>query len=245
MIKIQIIAHCILASVILNINSQTIKRTKKTTSILAIKSLPLSNNSYSEGLKETLKIASQKSASMASSINGYYSNQKIRIPFPQDASIIKDYAIKIGMHSQVTRFEEKINRAAELAAKKAEPILLNAILKMSFSDAINIVKGNENAATDYLRKTSREALAKEFRPIIVESLSKVQIAKHWKPISDSYNKGAILFNREPITTDLEDYVTQKAIDGLFVLMEIEEAKIRKEPLKYGSDLLEKIFETTK
>lgn len=205
----------------------------------------LTNADYVNGLKEALSVAASNSSVTASAVDGFYKNAEIKIPFPSDAIAVRDYALKIGLKPQVDVFEEKLNRAAELAAKKAAPIFLSAIKNMSITDAMNIAMGDKNAATQYLRKTSGAELATQFKPIVAEALSSVAITKYWKPLADSYNKVSLFIGKEQVNADLEQYVTQKAVDGLFVLVEKEEGKIRKEPLKYGSDLLSKIFNTTK
>lgn len=205
----------------------------------------LTNADYSNGLKEALKIATAKSAESASMLDGFNKNMDIRIPFPKDAIAVKEYAVKLGLQSQVEVFEEKLNRAAEEAAKKAAPIFLAAVVKMTIADAAKIVTGEKNAATQYLRSTSGVELGNQFKPVVTDALSQVAITKYWKPLVDKYNKVAPFLGKEKVQADLEQYVTDKAVDGLFVLVEKEEAKIRVEPMKYGSDLIKKIFGTTK
>jgi len=207
--------------------------------------LSLSNADYSNGLKDALKIAATKSAESASMLDGFNKNMDIRIPFPKEAVAVKDYAVKLGLQYQVDIFEEKLNRAAEEAAKKAAPIFLAAIVNMSFADAAKIVTGDRNAATLYLRSTAGAELSNQFKPVVADALSQVAITKYWKPLVDKYNKVAPFLAKEQVNADLEQYVTDKAVDGLFVLVEKEEAKIRQEPAKYGSDLVKKIFGTTK
>lgn len=208
-------------------------------------STSLTNADYVKGLKETLVIAANNSTTVASATDGFNKNLDIRIPFPQDAIAVRDYAVKIGLKPQVDVFEEKLNRAAELAAKKAAPVFLSAIQNMSITDAMNIAMGDKNAATQYLRKTSGVELSNQFKPIVAEALASVAITKYWKPLADSYNKVSLFIGKEKVSADLEQYVTDKAVDGMFVLVAQEEAKVRKEPIKYGSDLLKKIFGTTK
>ena len=207
--------------------------------------LSLSNSDYSNGLKDALKIAASKSAESASMLDGFNKNLDIRIPFPKEAIAVKEYAVKLGLQYQVDIFEEKLNRAAEEAAKKAAPIFLAAIVNMSFADAAKIVTGDKNAATLYLRNTAGAELANQFKPVVADALSQVAITKYWKPLVDKYNKVAPFLAKEQVNADLEQYVTNKAVDGLFILVEKEEGKIRQEPAKYGSDLVKKIFGTTK
>lgn len=259
-----IIAVLALVMPTLNTDAQTSSKKKKTTkttktAVTTPKStttkstlasgvssiLSLSNTDYSNGLKDALKIAATKSAESASMLDGFNKNMDIRIPFPKEAVAVKDYAVKLGLQYQVDIFEEKLNRAAEEAAKKAAPIFLAAIVNMSFADAAKIVTGDKNAATLYLRSTAGAELSTQFKPVVADALSQVAITKYWKPLVDKYNKVAPFLAKEQVNADLEQYVTDKAVDGLFVLVEKEEAKIRMEPAKYGSDLVKKIFGTTK
>jgi hypothetical protein len=249
-----IIAVAALLMPALNVDAQktsskkkvTTKTTKATTTKSSLASgvssiLSLSNADYSNGLKDALKIAANKSAESASMLDGFNKNMDIRIPFPKDAVAVKDYAVKLGLQSQIDVFEEKLNRAAEEAAKKAAPIFLAAIANMSFTDAAKIATGDKNAATLYLRSTAGAELSNQFKPVVADALAQVAITKYWKPLVDKYNKVAPFLGKEQVQANLEQYVTDKAVDGLFVLVEKEEGKIRQEPAKYGSDLVKKIF----
>lgn len=220
--------------------------TKSKTSGSAVSSLlSLTNTDYSNGLKDALKIAATKSAASASMLDGFNKNMDIRIPFPKEAIAVKEYAVKLGLQGQVDTFEEQLNRAAEEASKKAAPVFLAAIVKMTIADAAKIATGERNAATTYLRNTSGVELANQLKPIVVDALAQVAITRYWKPLVDKYNKVCSFLGKEQVQADLEQYVTDKAVDGLFVLVEKEEAKIRQEPAKAGSDLVKKIFGTIK
>jgi len=133
---------------------------------------------------------------------------------------------------------ETLNRAAEIAAKDATPIFINAITSMSLTDGISILKGNETAATNYLKTNTNDQLKIKFLPVVKNALQKVQITKYWNPLASKYNK---LPMTKKVNPNLEDYVTQKAIEGLFKLVGDEEAKIRKDPASRVSDLLKKVF----
>lgn len=246
--RVKLIVWVLLFAMTGTAHGQLLKKLKKTAKTITSttangSSSALSSADYVKGLKEALNIAANNSAVTASTIDGFNKNVDIRIPFPQDVIVVKNYAVKMGLKPQVDVFEEKLNRAAELAAKKAAPIFLSAIQNMSITDATNIAKGEKNAATQYLRKTSGGELSSQFKPIVAEALASVSIAKYWKPLADSYNKVSLFIGKEPVNANLEEYVTSKAVDGLFLLVEKEEANIRKEPIKYGSDLLKKIFTT--
>jgi len=198
----------------------------------------LSNDDIVKGLKEALKVGSRNSAAKASQEDGYFKNPMIKIPFPEEAEEMKSTLINMGMRRQVDEFVLTMNRAAEDAAKKAAPVFLNAITKMTIKDGVNILKGKDDAATQYLKTNTSVQLKKEFLPIVKESINKVQVTKYWNPLITSYNKIPFVKKLNP---DLEDYVTQKAIDGLFMLVAQEEYKIRKDPAARVTDILKKVF----
>ncbi len=198
----------------------------------------LTNDEIVKGLKEALTIGSRKSADKASQTDGFYLNPQIKIPFPKEARQMEETLNNLGMSKQTRDFVKAMNRAAEDAAKKAAPIFADAILKMTITDGINIVKGNHDAATQYLKKTTSAPLKDAFKPVIRQSLARVEITRYWSPLIKTYNKLPMVTKVNP---DLEEYVTQKALDGLFVLMAEEELKIRKDPMARTTDLLKKVF----
>ena len=198
----------------------------------------LSNADIVKGLKEALSVGSKNAGSNASKIDGFWKNSLIRIPFPKEAELVKTYANKMGLSNQVSTFEKTLNRAAEEAAKEAAPIFVNAITSMTIQDGVGILKGGDNAATSFLKdKTSNELKAK-FKPVVKRALEKVQITKYWNPIINKYNQVPFVRKMNP---NLDDYVTQKALDGLFLLVGQEEAKIRKDPVARVNDILKKVF----
>jgi hypothetical protein len=198
----------------------------------------LSNDKIVSGLKEALSKGTNKSSLMASAVDGYYKNPIIKIPFPPEAREMEKTLKQIGMQKEVEKFVKTLNKAAEDAAKKAAPIFLNAITSMSITDGINILKGGNSAATEYLKRSSTSALKGEFKPVIKTSLKKVEITKYWNPLVKNYNKVPFVKKMNP---DLDDYVTTRAIDGLFKLIAEEETKIRKDPMATGSNLLQEVF----
>ena len=146
----------------------------------------------------------------------------------------------MGMKKQVDNVVLSINRAAEDAAKSAKPIFVNAIKKMTVKDAVNIVKTPGASGTSYLQVHTNDSLILAFYPIIKNSLNKVNATKHWNSIIKTYNK--IPFT-DKINPNLNEYVTQKAIDGLFFMIVQEEILIKKDVKKRTSDLLKKVFDT--
>ena len=199
---------------------------------------PLTVSEVSKGLVEALIQGSKKSVQLASVKDGFNNNTLIRIPFPEDAKKMKAALIKVGMKNQIKQFEKSINSAAELASKKALDILISAIKSMSINDAFAILNGNDNAATQYLKKQTYSDLHTEFKPIINTAIAKVEVTKYWNPLVKKYNALPLT---KTVNPDLEEYITTKTIEGLFVLIAQEEKNIRKNPKARMSDLLQKVF----
>ncbi|NQX97294.1 MAG: DUF4197 domain-containing protein [Flavobacteriales bacterium] len=200
--------------------------------------LPLTNLEVIKGLKEALSVGTNNSTSLTSKLDGFYKNPEIFIPFPPEAIKVKEKIEALGMKSQVDKFVMTINRSAETASKKAAPIFINAITSMSISDGFAILKGNDNAATQYLRSKTSGQLRTEFNPVVKNAISEVEVTKFWNPIINTYNKIPFITKQNP---NLEDYITTKAMDGLFIMLEKEEKKIRKNPLARVSDILKRVF----
>jgi Protein of unknown function (DUF4197) len=198
----------------------------------------LSNDKIVKGLKEALTVGAKKSTEKAAVLDGFYKNPLIKIPFPKEAQQMEKSLKSIGMSKEVDKFVKTLNRAAEDASKKAAPIFIDAITKMSITDGIKILKGGNSAATDFLKAGTTSKLKSEFKPVVKASLQKVEITKQWKPLVKSYNKIPFVQKMNP---DLDDYVTTKAIEGLFKLIAEEELKIRKDPKARVSDLLKEVF----
>lgn len=204
----------------------------------------LTNSEVISGLKEALNIAINNSSSLASKLDGFNGNNLIRLPFPQDAIRVKEFLDDKGLlQNQIAKFETTLNRAAEDASKTAGPIFIDAIKNMSIQDGFTILKGGEGAATKFLKEKTTAQLIAAFSPIAKASMDKVELTKQWSPLADLYNKSTILTGKEKVNSDLDEYVTNKAIDGLFTLMAQEENKIRKDPTARVTDILKKVFST--
>jgi hypothetical protein len=227
-------------------NSQSLKELGKTASSAASDVLntnktspaPLSNEEVINGLKDALTVGTNNSTAFASKLDGYYKNPALFIPFPSEAQKVKDYATKIGMNAQIEKFEMTLNRAAEEAAKDAAPVFINAVKAMSIGDGFAILKGADNAATQYLKDKTTAELIQKFTPIVQSAIDKVELTKYWNPIINSYNKVPLVQKQNP---DLTAYVTERAIQGLFKLLADEELKIRKDPVARVTDILKKVF----
>lgn len=201
----------------------------------------LTNSEVIRGLKEALEIGSKNAASKASKINGYYKNPRIFIPFPPKANKVKKVAENIGMKKQVDKFVKTLNRAAEEAAKEAAPIFINAIKQMTIKDGFEILRGPNDAATRYLRRKTTAPLTTKFRPVVKRAIGKVQVTKHWNPLATRYNQVPFV---KPVNPDLDAYVTDRALKGLFILIANEEKKIRKNPAARVTELLRRVFGST-
>lgn len=199
-----------------------------------------SSADMSAGLKEALKQGVATAVGNLGKTGGFANDAKVRIPFPKDALFVADALRKAGLGSMVDNFETRLNAAGEDAVKTALPIFTNALTQMSISDASSILlSGNQRAATEFFERTTRQQLYNLFAPKVKASLDKVNATKLWKEITTKYN--AIPFVTKKVQTDLVKYVTDKTLDGLFVKVADEEAKIRANPLQSASTLIQNVF----
>ncbi len=222
------------ASAQLNLNKALDDAKKK----LQAKGAPLSAAEVADGLREALVKGTGKSSDLLSQVDGYFKNPEIKIPFPPDVKKVEDKLRQIGLGDQVDKFVLTLNRGAEDAAKEAKPIFVNAIKQMTIEDAWAILKGQPDAATQYLKKTTSTQLSDKFKPVIKNSLDKVNATKYYTDLVTTYNKIPFV---EKVNPDLNEYATQRAMQGLFVMIAAEEKKIRDNPLERTTDLLKKVF----
>ncbi|MBM3164421.1 MAG: DUF4197 domain-containing protein [Bacteroidetes bacterium] len=201
----------------------------------------LTNDEVIKGLKEALSIGIKNSVDSTSITDGFLKNIAIRLPFPPDAMKVREKAISLGMQGQVDKFETTLNRAAEEAVKEALPIFKQAILNMSIQDGFAILKGGDGSATKFLKDKTTDSLVVAFLPKVKNATSKVQLTSYWNPIITKYNAVTQFTGGEKINPDLDTYVTRLAIKGLFVIVEKEENKIRKNPGARVTDLLQRVF----
>lgn len=198
----------------------------------------LTKEQVASGLKEALIKGITTGSNQASKLDGYFKNPSIKIPFPPDVQRVEDKLRQIGLDDQVDRFVKTLNRGAEEAAKEAKPIFVSAIRGMTIQDAWSILKGDDNAATDYLKRTTSAQLKAKFLPVIQKSLEKTNATKYYGDIVGTYNKIPFV---DKVNPDLDDYATDKAIDGLFLLIAKEEKNIREDPVARTTELLKKVF----
>jgi len=210
---------------------------------------PLTETEIANGLKEALTQGISNGVSELVKTDGYFGNQAIKLLLPPEAEKVQNLIVKNIPQGQKLIDEAilKMNRAAEDAANEAKPIFVDAITSMTIVDAKNILFGNENAATNYLKEKTFQKLVQAYSPKINASLSKVGATQAWSALVNPYNKlvgtvaGNIAGIREPITSDLGAYTTQKALDGLFWRISQEEQKIRSTPLARTTALLQRVF----
>lgn len=199
---------------------------------------PLSKDEIAAGLKQALDKGIGEAVSKLSAEDGYLESV-YKIYLPEEAqSVISKVKMVPGFENVEKELILRMNRAAELAAKKASPIFIDAVKSISFDDAMNILKGEDNAATTYLSNKSRQSLYDEFMPIIASALDEVNARSYWKSATEAYNK--IPFVKK-VNTELDDHVNDQALDGLFGLIAVKEAGIRNDIDQRSSDLLRKVF----
>jgi Protein of unknown function (DUF4197) len=192
----------------------------------------------SGGLKEALNNGISKQVSKLTAVDGFYKNEAVKILLPEELKKIDSALRNIGMSKLADDGLKAINRTAEDAVKEATPIFVNAITGMTFSDAKNILLGNQNAATSYLQTSTTSALYGKFNPVIKNSFAKVGADKIWTNIITKYNSIPLVTKVNP---DLTDYVTTQAMNGVFKMVAVEEKNIRVDLNSRTSDLLKKVF----
>ncbi len=198
----------------------------------------LSNTEVIAGLKEALSQGATKAGNLTSALGGFKNNARLFIPFPKEAQQMKDKLSQIGFSKQVGEFEATLNTAAELASKEAGQVFMGAIKDMTLNDGFAILKGHDSAATNFLKERTTSVLMERYSPIVQKALDEVNITKYWTPLVNAYN---MIPGVQPQNPNLNQYVTGKAIDGLFLLVKDEEKNIRKNPLARATDLLKKVF----
>ncbi len=199
---------------------------------------PLSTSQIANGLKQALKIGIKDGATKLSALDGYYKSP-YKIFLPEEArSVVDKLSFIPGWTNVESEITKKLNRAAEDAAKSAGPIFVAAITSMSFDDALNILMGQKNAATTFLHGRTYDPLYNEFQPVILTSLNKFGALDYWADAVNTYNKIPFVTKLNP---KIDDYVANRALDGLFSMVEIKESDIRTDVSQRTTDLLKKVF----
>lgn len=197
----------------------------------------LSTSDIISGLKEALQTGTNRGVAKLSSPDGFFKDAAIKILMPEEAKKVEQKLRSIGFGKQADNAILSMNRAAEDASKSAAPIFIDAIKRMSIQDAAGILRGGDFAATDYLKAKTTENLSNAFRPVIEQSLTKVNATRHWNTVFTTYNQ----FSLQKVNTDLAAYVTEKALSGIFHEVALQEQKIRRDPAAQTTELLRKVF----
>lgn len=192
----------------------------------------------SGGLKEALNNGISKQVSKLTATDGFFKNEMVKILLPEELQKVDKTLRQIGMGSLADEGLKVLNRAAEDAVKESTPIFVDAVKNMSFTDAKNILMGNENAATSYLQNSTTTALYAKFNPVIKNSFAKVGADKIWNQIITKYNTVPLV---KKVNPDLTDYTTNKALEGVFKMIAVEEKNIRTNISARTSTLLQNVF----
>lgn len=190
------------------------------------------------GLKEALTRGAEVAVSQLGRPDGFLGDKRVRIPLPDSIRKAEKMMRTLGAGKYADELVETMNRAAEAAVVEARPILVNAVKNMSFDDARAILTGGDDAATSYFRRSTSGDIAKKFLPIVRQATAKVQLADKYNQYAGKAAKLGLLDEKD---ADLDQYVTQKAMDGLFLMVAEQEKAIRKDPVSTGSALLKKVF----
>ncbi|MBN2533233.1 MAG: DUF4197 domain-containing protein [Spirochaetales bacterium] len=199
---------------------------------------PLDEKTIIAGLKEALEVGTKNTVKVVSKTNGYLKNSDIYIPLPEELEDFADVLRKIGMKKDVQKFIEDMNHSAEKAAEKAIDIFVDAITEMTLKDAKKILEGPDNAATTYFEKHTRDRLYDVFYPVVKKAMDAVGLTRLFKFLVDAYNG---VPGVKKVKFELNKYITNRGLDGLFYMLAIEEKKIRDDPAARVTDLLKKVF----
>lgn len=209
-----------------------------TIALLAGWSFGQDQETVAQGLKEALKVGLKNAVTQVGIEDGYYGNDLIRIPIPDKMNKVVDFLDKIGAEKLTESLVKRMNRAAETAAPQALDIFHQALKDMKITDAANILSGDDHAATEYLQASTSEILREKFGPIVRGEMEKIQAIKLYNEMIEKYQTNPFA---SKIKLDISDYVTGKALDGLFTVVGEQEAKIRNDPKAQVTSLLRSIF----
>lgn len=198
----------------------------------------LSNQDAVQGLKDALVQGADRAVSQLGTANGFLGNPKVKIPLPASLQKAERLMRMVGMGGQADELVTSMNRAAEMAVTEAKPLLVDAVKQMSVQDAKGILTGGDDAATQYFRRSTSAALTQKFLPIVKEMTARVNLAKLYNQYA---GQAAALGVIEAKDANLDNYVTQKALDGLFLMIAEQERAIRKNPIGSASTMVQKVF----
>ncbi len=191
-----------------------------------------------EAIREALRVGTERTVDRTGRDDGYLGNALIRIGLPEEFQTAGDRLRSIGLGGQVDDLERRMNRAAEAAATEAAPIVASAIRDMQPSDVYAVIRGEDDAATRYLRDRSEETLRERYEPVVREHMAETGVYRVYQPLRESYNR---LPGVPELELDLDRYVTDRALDGLFTVLAEEEGRIREDPAARTTELLREYF----
>ncbi|MGB0712386.1 MAG: DUF4197 domain-containing protein [Gammaproteobacteria bacterium] len=209
----------------------------------------LTQGETAKALKQALEKGAGRAIGSLGAVDGYLGNAQVRIPLPDEMATLRKGLAMVGRESLADDFETTLNRAAEKAVHEATPVFSKAITGMSFEDAKQILGGGDSAATDYLKRTTHTDLSSRMRPLVEEATDAVDLTSYYKRFAGAAKEqasrlgglGSLLGGGDDTARDLDAYVTEKALDGLYVMMAAEEKKIRENPAQWTTDNLKKVF----
>lgn len=212
------------------------------TPVLGASLAELSNQDAVAGLKEALTRGSQAAIQQLGKENGFFGNERLRIPLPDSLQRAEGMMRRLGMGRQADELILRMNRAAEAAVPEARALLVGAVKQMSVQDAKGILTGGDDAATQYFKRTTSEPLAQKFLPIIRKATEKVQLAERYNAFAETGARFGLVRGED---AQLENYITRKTLDGLYTVIAEEEKKIRADPVGSASSLIRKVFGSLK
>jgi len=206
--------------------------------IFASRGQALNAETIAAGLKEALQVGTQRTVDSVSREGGYFENPSIRIPVPEKLEDMAGALRKIGLGGQVDAFQQRMNKAAELAAREAAPVFLEALREMTIQDARDILRGGDTAATDYFRANTADELKRRYLPLVSAEMEKHGVVSLYEDLEARYNKLPLV---PRIDYQIEEYVADEALNGLFTVLGHEEKQIRENPAARTTDLLRLVF----
>jgi len=198
----------------------------------------ISNKDAVAGLKAALEKGSQAAVAQLGRPDGFFGDARVKIPLPESLRRAEGLMRRLGMGRYADELELTMNRAAEAAVAEAKPLLVDAVKKMSVQDAKGILTGGDTAGTEYFRRTTQDQLRKKFMPIVQQATTKVQLAEKYNDYAEVGARFGLVSAQD---ANLDQYVTQKALDGLYFMIAEEEKKIRQDPLGSASSIIKKVF----
>ena len=198
----------------------------------------VTNHDAVSGLKAALEKGTAAAVDALGKTDGFYGNNAVKIPLPESLKNTQKLMRGIGMGKQADELELTLNRAAEAAVPEAKKLFVESVRKMSVQDAKGILSGGQTSGTEYFKRTTSDQLREKFLPIVKNATAKVKLAEKYNQYAHTGVEFGLVKKED---ANLDDYVTQKALDGLFVMVAEEEKKIRQDPAKAGSDIIQKVF----